>query len=98
MKQVLLNALVWFGGISRAFAEFIAPLLAESLSRLLTQLAPIALDVVSSLADSRLPGEEKRKVAQKQIKSLAVAEGIAVTGRAVNMAIELALEKLEGQK
>jgi hypothetical protein len=96
MKKALLNALVWFGGISRSFAEFIAPLLAESLSSLLTSLAPIALDVVSSLADSSKSGDEKRKAAQDQIKAIAVAEGIKASSRAVNIAIELALEKLEG--
>lgn len=96
MKKTLLNALVWLGGISRTFAAFIAPLLAESLSRLLTALAPIALDVVASLAEEPMSGEAKRKAAQAQIKSLALAEGVHASSRAINLAIELALEKLEG--
>ncbi len=98
MKTALLKALMWLGGVSRTVAEFIAPLLAQSLASLLEALAPIAIDVVASLADSGKTGEEKRRIAQDQIKTIAIAEGVRATSRAVNIAIELALEKLEGTK
>ena len=98
MKTALLKALQWLGGASRTVAEFLLPLLRESLASVLDQLLPIAVDVVASMAESKLDGEAKRKLAQEQIKMIAIAEGVAVTGRAVNIAIELALQKLEGGK
>lgn len=98
MKTALLRALVWFGGISRELADFLAPLFRDSLSRLLSRLLPIALDVVSSLATTDKSGRDKQRVAADTIKAIAIAEGIAVTTRAVNLAIELALQKLEDSK
>jgi hypothetical protein len=52
------------------------------------------MEVVSSLLTSDKSGDEKRKIAVDKIKDAAVKEGINVSNRTVNLAIELALAKL----
>ena len=54
----------------------------------------IALDVVTSLADSPKTGAEKRAAAVDAIKAQAIQTGIAATTSAVNLAVELAVQKL----
>jgi len=98
MKKALLNTLAWLTGASKTVLSFILPILADSTARLLANLLPIALDVVASLAESNKSGSEKRAIAVDQIRTLAISEGIAVTARAVNLSIELALAKLEEAK
>lgn len=98
MKKALLNALAWLTGASKTVLSFILPILRDSTSQLLSALLPIALDVVESLASSDKSGEEKRKQAADQIKAIAIQTGIAATSRAVNLAIELAVEKMEESK
>lgn len=95
MKHAVLRVLSWMGLASRSAAEWLAPLLAESLAGMLSGLAPIALEVVASLASTDKSGADKRRIAQRTIRDLAVAEGVKVTSRAINLAIELALERLE---
>lgn len=96
MKSALLNALAWLTGASRTLLAFLLPILADSTARLLTSLLPIALEVVASLADTDKTGEEKRRLAADEIKAAAISAGIQASGRVVNLAIELALQKLEG--
>lgn len=99
MKAALLRALVWLGGISRDLADLLMPLFRDSLARTLSALAPITVEVVSDLATrSDISGREKRRLAVERITALAVAEGIAFTTRAIHLAIELAVAKLNVQK
>lgn len=99
MKTALINALAWLTGASRAVLSLFLPILVGSLSALLTELAPIALEVVTSLADSGKSGEEKRAAAVARIKAEAMEAGIAASVSAINLAVELAVAKLkEGGK
>lgn len=98
MKNALLNALAWLTGASKTLLAFVLPILRDSTATLLTSLLPIALEVVASLADSPKSGEEKRVAAVDQIKAAAISAGIQASARAVNLAIELAVQKLEEGK
>jgi DNA-binding MarR family transcriptional regulator len=95
MKNLLIRILTKLTGASRELLELLIPILRDSASRLLAQLAPIALEVVKSLADSPHSGSQKREAALVQIQSLAVAEGIRASTSAVNLAIELAVANLK---
>jgi hypothetical protein len=61
----------------------------------LADLLPVALEVVSSLADSKRSGDEKRKAAFTRIELLAKAQGIQVATSAINLAIELAVQRMK---
>ena len=98
MKTTLIRLLAKLTGASRDLIELLLPILRDSASRLLAQLAPIALEVVKSLADSPHSGSQKRDAAVQQIQALAVAEGIRASTSAVNLAIELAVANLRVQK
>mgnify|MGYP003608815831 CR=1 FL=1 len=94
MKALLIKAISTITGTSKSVIEFIIPILRDSANSLLKQLLPIALEVVSSLLTSDKSGDEKRRIAVDKIKDAATREGINVSNRAVNLAIELALAKL----
>ena len=98
MKTTLLKILARLTGASRELLELLIPILKDSASRLLAQLAPIALEVVKSLADSPHSGSQKRDAAVQRIQALAVAEGIRASTSAVNLAVELAVANLRTQK
>ena len=95
MKTTLLKILARLTGASRELLELLIPILKDSASRLLAQLAPIALEVVKSLAESPHSGSQKRDAAVQQIQALAVAEGIRASTSAVNLAVELAVANLK---
>ena len=94
MKTLLIKAISTITGASKSVIEFIIPILRESATSLLKEILPIALEVVSSLLTSDKSGIEKRKIAADKIKDAAVKEGINVSNRTINLAIELALSKL----
>jgi hypothetical protein len=98
MKKALLNTLAWLTGASKTLLAFLLPILADGTSQLLTALLPIALEVVSGLADTDKTGSEKRAHAADEIKAAAISAGLNASTRAVNLAIELALQKLEEGK
>jgi hypothetical protein len=95
MKTTLLRILARLLGLSKEYIAFLLPVLQDSVANLLSQLAPIALEVVKSLADSPHSGAMKREAAIRQVQSLAVAEGIRASSNAVNAAIEIAVLNLK---
>ena len=95
MKATIIRLLVKLTGASRDLIELLIPVLKDSASRLLAQLAPIALEVVKSLAESPHSGSQKRDAAVQRIQQLAVAEGIRASTSAVNLAVELAVANLK---
>lgn len=97
MKQLFLKLWAWITGSSVKLFDFLAPILASSAASLLEKLAPIALEVVASLATSGQSGEEKRKAAVDQIKAAAIAQGIEAGTSVINSAIELALLNLRAK-
>jgi len=94
MKTLLLKTLSLLTGASKSVLEFIIPILKDSTANILKALLPIAVEVVSSLRDSSASGDEKRKIAVDQIKQTALKEGVDVSSRAINLAIELVLAKI----
>ena len=98
MKKSLLNALAWMSGASKTLIAFLLPILATGTAELLAALLPIAMDVVSSLADSPKTGAEKRAAAVDAIKAEAIHAGINATASAVNLAVELAVQKMGATK
>jgi hypothetical protein len=95
MKATLLRILARLLGLSKEYVAFLLPILQDSAASLISQLAPIALEVVKSLADSPHSGAMKREAAIRQVQSLAVAEGIRASSNAVNAAIEIAVLNLK---
>ena len=66
---------------------------------LLTQLAPIAVEAVTSLAtDKTLSGEQKRATAVNQITSNAKTAGIQAGASLINLAIEYAVQNIGSVK
>ncbi len=98
MKKSLLNALAWLTGASKTLIAFLLPILATGTAELLAALLPIAMDVVSSLADSPKTGAQKRAAAVDAIKAEAIHAGINATASAVNLAVELAVQKMGATK
>jgi hypothetical protein len=98
MKQFFISAWAKVAGVSRVLVDLVAPLFAAGLAGLLAGIAPIATDVVMSLADEPIAGADKRALAVDRIKALAVEQGIQTTASAVNIAIELAVAKLKASR
>jgi DNA-binding MarR family transcriptional regulator len=97
MKNTLIKILVRLTGASRQLLELILPILRDSGARLLAELAPIALEVVRSLADSPHSGQQKREAALREIQTRAVNAGIRASTSAANLAIELAVQNLKSK-
>jgi hypothetical protein len=84
MKTTLLKILMRLTGASRQLLVLILPLLADSAARLLAELAPIALEVVKSLAESPHSGQQKREAALREIQTRAVQAGIRASTSAAS--------------
>ncbi len=95
MKKVLLNTLAWITGASKQLLAFILPILAASTATVLEQLLPQALQIVASLATSDGTGEEKRKAAAAQLQTAAINAGVAASASVINLAVEMAVQKLK---
>jgi DNA-binding MarR family transcriptional regulator len=97
MKNTLIKILIRLTGASRELLELVLPILRDSAARLLAELAPIALEVVRSLADSPHSGQQKREAALREIQTRAVNAGIRASTSAANLAIELAVQNLKSK-
>ena len=95
MKTTLLNALAWLTGASKTLISFLLPILATGTGQLLTAILPVAEEVVLGLVDSGKSGDAKRSAAVDQIKVIAISQGIATSASVINMAVELAVAKLQ---
>jgi hypothetical protein len=97
MKNTLLKILMKLTGASRELIELIWPIFRDSAAKLLAELAPIAIEVVKSLADSPHSGQQKREAALAEIQTRAVQAGIRASTSAANLAIELAVANLKNK-
>lgn len=95
MKATIFKVLARLLGLSKQYIAFLMPVLQDSAARMLASLAPIALEVVRSLAESPQNGAQKREAAFRQVQGLAMAEGIRAGSAAINTAIELAVLNLK---
>lgn len=98
MKTTLIKILIRLTGASRQLIDLILPILRDSAGRLLADLAPVALEVVKSLADSPHSGAQKREAAARLVQSHAIAEGRRASLSLVNLAVELAVQNLKSAK
>ena len=92
--NLILKLIFSLGGPAKAVLAFLLPILEDNSAKLLAALLPIALEVVASLAESPKTGAEKRAAAVDAIKAQAIQTGINATTSAVNLAVELAVQKL----
>ncbi len=97
MKNTLIKILIRLTGASKQLLELILPILRDNAGRLLAELAPIAIEVVRSLADSPHSGAQKREAALREIQTRAVNAGIKASASAANLAIELAVQNLKAK-
>ena len=94
MKSLILKIVFALSGPAKAVLAFLLPILEDNTAKLLAALLPIALDAVASLMDSPKSGAEKRAAAVDAIKAQAIHAGVDATASAVNLAVELAVQKL----
>jgi flagellar basal body L-ring protein FlgH len=95
MKSIVVKALSWLTGASKSVLEFIIPILRDQTARLLADILPIALEIVSSLLTSNKSNEEKRNAAFLRINTIAKERGIEAANSTINLAIELAVTRLK---
>jgi hypothetical protein len=95
MKSIVVKALSWLTGASKSVLEFIIPILRDQTARLLADILPIALEIVSSLLTSNKSNEEKRNAAFQRINTIAKERGIEAANSTINLAIELAVTRLK---
>lgn len=95
MKSIVVKALAFLTGASKSVLNFILPILRDSTSRLLADILPIALEIVASLVDSNKSSEEKRRAAFVRIETAAKSRGIEAANSVINLAIELAVQKIK---
>jgi len=93
MKNIIVKALALLTGASKSVLNFVLPILKDTTSKLLADLLPIALEVVSSLVDSKKTGDEKRRDAFVRIETAAKSRGIEAANSVINLAIELAVQR-----
>jgi len=83
-------------GIPRQVLEFLIPVLTKQLGVSLAVLLPIALGIVKELASvEKLSNKQKREKASKELIAAAAAEGINAANSLINLAIEMAVNKLK---
>lgn len=86
-------------GIASAVFEFFIPILKKITSDGLSQLLPLALEIVTALASQKISGEKKFDTAVKRLTTRAQALGIEASASIINFAVEAAVQKLkEGEK
>jgi hypothetical protein len=82
-------------GIPLAVWNFYAPILKATAASGLTELLPLAMEVVAMLAMSGKSGADKRAEAIVKITDAAQRQGVAVTENLVRLTIEAALTRLK---
>lgn len=86
--------------IVRFFASpiglFIKEVFKAEVAKAVELLKDVAVMAVSELATSSLSNEEKRKAAFDRIKQYAIAEGIQAKDSMINLALEMAVNRLKG--
>jgi hypothetical protein len=94
IKAELIIIIAHIAGVAHSLVAALMPVLEADLSTLLTEILPIAEQVVIGLATHSMSGKEKQQAAFAQITQMATAAGIQATTQAVNIAIELAVANL----
>jgi hypothetical protein len=95
MKSIVVKALSYLTGASRSVLEFILPILRDQTSKLLADILPIAMEIVASLLVSNKTNDQKRHAAFARIQTIAKDRGIQAANSTINLAIELAVQKIK---
>lgn len=83
-------------GIPKQVLEFLVPIVTKQLGTSLAVLLPIAFGIVKELASvENLSNKQKREKAAKELTAAATAEGINAANSLINLAIEMAVNKLK---
>lgn len=93
MKNIIARLI----GIGTTLWEFVRPLVFGATAQALEEVLPHAEDVVESLADSQISGEEKRSQAVASLRAILVSAGIAASTAILNLAVEMAVAKLKSK-
>jgi hypothetical protein len=94
MKTLLSKLL----GLTSSVVAFYLPILKELISSSVEDLLPLALEIVSSLADSKRTGTQKRDFAVKRLTKAASDAGISVSESLIRFTVESAVQKLKTQE
>jgi hypothetical protein len=97
MKTLFLKLWSWVTGSSIALYHFLAPIFASSVAKILTELAPVALDIVAGLEGTSLSGSERKRLAMQEVKAIAIRSGIEAGTDAISSIIELAVLHLRAR-
>lgn len=95
VKATLLHCLYLLTGKGKVLFSVLLPVLETAAGTALETLAPIAEEIVLSLATSGQAGDEKRKIAFTQIQTAAIQAGVSAANSVINASIELAFQNLQ---
>ena len=93
MKTLLVKLL----GITSALWNFFAPVLRKIVADGASELLPLALDIVKSLAGAKISGPEKFNLAVGRLKEAAYVEGIEASTSLIRFAVEAAVQRLNAE-
>jgi hypothetical protein len=84
-------------GLSKSLLDFYLPILKEILSSGVALLLPIALDIVRDLAVSNKTNVQKREAAVRELKEIAIEQGILATENLIRLTVESAVAKMKAE-
>lgn len=88
------NWLATLLGIGRVIWDFLRPIVFGQTAGALEKILPHALGIVENLDDGSDEGEAKRAEAVRLLKRVALTLGVSVGTAVLNLAVELAVQKL----
>jgi len=91
MKTLLAKLL----GLSRGLLEFYLPIFRELTASGIAALLPIALEIVSTLADRKMSASRKRDTAIAELSESARVLGIQASESLIRLTIESAVSRLK---
>ena len=93
-----MNLIKWiWNKISNSFLSFVKEVVNKLTQKLIVELKDFAYDAVREVNIKDLTNSEKRKEVFKKIKEEAITRGLEYKESAINLLIELAVQKLKGE-
>jgi hypothetical protein len=94
MKTLLAKLL----GVSSAVLNFFLPIFKQVVATGVANLLPVALEIVTQLAQGELSSEDKKRVAVDMLQKAAIKEGITASASLINWTVESAVQQLKATK
>lgn len=82
-------------GVSTAILNFYGPLLRQIFASGMAALLPVAVEIVRSLATNGTTGTEKREAAVRQLRQVAIDQGVNAAESAIRFTVESAYSKFK---